>query len=263
MIASVKKTSLLPQSFLGTSISGLDPGETFPPHSHTSWELLLITQGALRTKTKQSESRGVTGSIFLRPPWMTHEEMCTSNVGLKVQVIFWKPRRDAAQLRRLPQESFDATGRVHQAMSWLYDLHQTPDLARYHLDELLDLILLECARTAQPRITNRWSNVTAYVHQHLAGPLTLDQMARIAGMSRNYFVEEFHREIGLSPMAYVRKARLDQACRVITQTNKVFSEIALETGFRDEYEFSRVFRRVMGFAPSTLRPLRTPALSSK
>lgn len=240
----------------------MDPGATFPRHSHKSWELVLITQGALRTKTKQSESQGVAGSILIRPPGTTHEELCTSNVGLKVQVIFWKPRCDTVQLSRLPRESFDATGRVHHAMSWLYELHETPDVARHYLDELLGLILLECVRTTKPGITNRWSNVTAYVHQHLAESLTLDQMARIAGMSRNYFVEEFHREIGLSPMAYVRKTRLDKACRAITQSNKVFSEIARETGFRDEYEFSRVFRRVMGFAPSTLRPLRTQASAS-
>ena len=256
MPASVKRRDLPPQSFIGSSLSGLDPGTTFPRHAHTSWELLLITQGALRTKTNEGEDRHAAGSILIRPPGVFHEELCTSSVGLKVQVVFWKPLRKTAELSQLPLQCFDVNGRVSHAMSWLYDLHQTPSLARHYLDELLGLILIECVRTSQSRLTNRWSPVTAYVQQHLAEPLKLDDMARIGGMSRNYFVQEFHREMGVSPMAYVRKARLDRACVAISQTDKVLSEIAHETGFRDEYELSRVFRRVMGFAPSTLRPVR-------
>ena len=210
----------------------------------------------------KKESLGVAGSVFIRPPKMTHEEYCTSKVGLKVQVIFWKPR-SPQRVGRLPEQSFDAKGHILHAMTWLYDLQERIDLGHDYMDELLGLILLECAESAQPRLTNRWSKVTAYIHENLAEPLSLSLLAQMVGMNKNYFVEEFHRDMGISPMAYVRKARLDRACRTITQTDTVFREVARETGFRDEFEFSRVFRRVMGFSPGRLRALKSGLPSNK
>ncbi len=95
--------------------------------------------------------------------------------------------------------------------------------------------------------------VRAHIEKNLDQPLNINGLARIACLSRAHFIEKFHRETGFSPMAYVRKVRLEHAARAIMSSDVVLREIARQFGFRDEFQFSRVFRRTMGVAPGSLR----------
>ena len=62
-------------------------------------------------------------------------------------------------------------------------------------------------------------------------------------MSDDYLTYCFRQELGMTPIAYLNRYRVTQAKRLLKETDKTITEIALDVGFSDSGYFSRVFRR--------------------
>jgi len=72
-------------------------------------------------------------------------------------------------------------------------------------------------------------------------------------MDEDYLTTCFRNELGVTPIAYLNRYRVSQAKRLLTETNKSVTEIAMEVGFSDSGYFSRVFRRETGRSPEAFR----------
>lgn len=95
------------------------------------------------------------------------------------------------------------------------------------------------------------------VARHLDGaydePLTLGDMAAMAGMSRFHFVRSFRSVVGESPHQYLIAARLRAAADRLLDTRESVTTIALAVGFNDLSHFNATFRRAFGASPGAWR----------
>ena len=80
-----------------------------------------------------------------------------------------------------------------------------------------------------------------------------DELASKVNMSRNGFIRLFSTEIGISPLQYSRRKRIEKACLLLHFSKQSIDEIALKTGFQDRYYFSRVFKQVTNYSPAQFR----------
>ncbi|KAA9005401.1 AraC family transcriptional regulator [Paenibacillus spiritus] len=92
-----------------------------------------------------------------------------------------------------------------------------------------------------------------YLEKHYSAPVTLDEAAREAGMSRFHFSRFFKNATGLSFVSYLNHIRVNKAEELILHTNRTLTDIALECGFTNVRTFNRVFRQFRGQTPSSLR----------
>jgi AraC family transcriptional regulator len=83
--------------------------------------------------------------------------------------------------------------------------------------------------------------------------LTLDSLARGAGLSPYHFLRTFERLTGSTPHQYVLRARLREAARRLTSEPGKVVDIALDCGFGDVSNFNRAFRAEFGASPRTFR----------
>jgi AraC family transcriptional regulator len=91
------------------------------------------------------------------------------------------------------------------------------------------------------------------IDRYPGAALTLERMARQAGLSPYHFLRTFERVTGLTPHQYVRRARLREAAtRLITESGKVI-DIAIDSGFSDLSTFNRAFRTEFGVSPRAFR----------
>ena len=81
----------------------------------------------------------------------------------------------------------------------------------------------------------------------------LEQMAKVAGMSRTSFINRFKLLIGDSPFNYLRQWRLLQARELLKESEKPVGEIALEVGYQSEAAFNRVFKKIVQQTPLKFR----------
>jgi AraC family transcriptional regulator len=91
------------------------------------------------------------------------------------------------------------------------------------------------------------------VAQHLAGNLTLEDLAASAGASRFHFLRLFKNTLGMTPHRYVLEQRLAAAKRLLEETNMPLAAIACETGFSSQSHLCTAMRRAWGTTPGQWR----------
>jgi AraC family transcriptional regulator len=92
-----------------------------------------------------------------------------------------------------------------------------------------------------------------FIESHLAGELTLDEIAGVAGISRFHMVRAFAAATGLSVMRYVRARRLTEAARALANGAPNILELALDADYGSHEAFTRAFRDHFGVTPEAVR----------
>jgi AraC-like DNA-binding protein len=98
--------------------------------------------------------------------------------------------------------------------------------------------------------------VRAYVEEHLAEPVHIDNLSGAVGLSRSYFCRAFKRTFGQTAHAYVVSRRISRA-KTLMLDGQSLSEIALLCGFSDQAHFSNLFREQTGESPAAWRRRRS------
>jgi AraC family transcriptional regulator len=83
--------------------------------------------------------------------------------------------------------------------------------------------------------------------------LSLDALASDAGLSRFHFCRAFKESAGLSPHAWLRQYRLEQAMNMLRDTDATIASVAAELGYASQTAFAAAFRRSTGETPSDWR----------
>ena len=96
---------------------------------------------------------------------------------------------------------------------------------------------------------SRVGRVMARLRDDLAVPMTVGEMAKMAGMSVSAFHEHFKAISGTSPLQYQKELRLITARRLLLETAGPVSSIAFEVGYESPSQFSREYRRMFGAPP--------------
>jgi AraC-like DNA-binding protein len=91
------------------------------------------------------------------------------------------------------------------------------------------------------------------MHGKPAYDWTIEELAKQAGLSRSVLAERFTQLVGLPPMHYLAKWRMQIAAELLTGSNANMATIAAETGYGSEESFSRAFKKMVGVAPSAWR----------
>ena len=92
-----------------------------------------------------------------------------------------------------------------------------------------------------------------YMRAHYDDDLSRDDMARQIGMSPSHFSRTFKKHLGRSFSDILNQMRIDRACELLARTDRDLVLIALDTGFKDQSYFQKVFRRYTGMTPGTYR----------
>jgi AraC-like DNA-binding protein len=99
----------------------------------------------------------------------------------------------------------------------------------------------------------RLAPVLDHIESRLATPLTRTALARVAGLSPSRFNALFRSAVGLSPLDYLLRRRVQRAQQLLIATDLDVAVIAERVGFADPFYFSRLFKRRCGATPSDYR----------
>lgn len=82
---------------------------------------------------------------------------------------------------------------------------------------------------------------------------TIEDLARDVGLSRSVLAERFADLVGMPPMQYLARWRMQIAAGLLSSGNTNIANIAAETGYGSEAAFSRAFKKLVGVPPSAWR----------
>jgi AraC family transcriptional regulator len=99
----------------------------------------------------------------------------------------------------------------------------------------------------------RLRRVRDLVEERLDAPLTLEDLAEAAGLSRSHFARCFRAATGATPYGYIRERRIARARDLLQRSPLSIAEIAAITGFHSQSHLGRVFRGATGMTPGEYR----------
>ena len=83
--------------------------------------------------------------------------------------------------------------------------------------------------------------------------LSVDDLARAAGLSRAHFSREFRAAFGESPHAYLLTRRLERAAALLRTTDRSVADVCFSVGLRSVGSFTTSFTRTYGVSPTAYR----------
>ncbi len=104
--------------------------------------------------------------------------------------------------------------------------------------------------------------VSALMEANIEEPLSLDELARLVGLSQRHLQRMFRHTLGMTPMHYYLNLRLRRARALLLQTEMSIMDITIACGFQSSCHFSKSYRSLFGYSPSSERRQHqhTPAL---
>jgi transcriptional regulator GlxA family with amidase domain len=90
--------------------------------------------------------------------------------------------------------------------------------------------------------------VLPHIHAHVGQPLTLTELAELAGLSIWRFATVFRQQVGTSPHRYICRLRVERA-QALMREGVPAATAASEAGFYDQSHLSRHFKSFCGMTP--------------
>lgn len=95
--------------------------------------------------------------------------------------------------------------------------------------------------------------IQQFMEGHMARQITVEDLAKRAGMSTRNFDRRFRTAVGDAPTSYLQKLRIEKAKRLLETTHNSISEIMLKVGYEDERSFRRLFSSLTELSPKAYR----------
>lgn len=132
--------------------------------------------------------------------------------------------------------------------------------SEFVLSRLVELLLVEAMRSAATGNApagllrgledERLAPALKQIHARIGHAWTVDQLAKVAALSRSAFFERFTRVVGIAPMAYLLGWRMQIAKQLLAENRLAVGDIAERVGYGSTSAFSVAFSRYVGVAPS-------------
>lgn len=129
-------------------------------------------------------------------------------------------------------------------------------LARVFVVKLLRSygVALEAARAFGSGFTaTHYKRVLDFLAHNFGNSVSVEDIARQAGMSAAHFSRLFKETIGETPYQFLTNFRIERSCEMLADREMPMIDIALACGFSDQPHFSRTFTRLMGKSPASYR----------
>lgn len=125
-------------------------------------------------------------------------------------------------------------------------------------DIMVDFLMLtghpeEDKELQKPLLNEKMKLMVTYVHEHYGEKIAIHDIANAAFVSERECYRSFHAVMHMTPNEYVRKYRLQVACRLLTDTTESVTNIAQLCGFGTSSFFGKVFREEYNMTPLEYR----------
>lgn len=241
----------------------------YAPHSHRQWSLGAITAGESTFVYRHEHHRVGAGTLVLMNPDWVHacnpvDDQPWAYLMLYVDTPWLTRLRHEGGLLDAPRWQDIATAVItdpawYQGYRRLADclLDSQRDLLEKQtavVEYLLALMAKLAGEPARPRpvAPARLRELAAYLDEHAAQDVSLDELCDRSGYSPGHLIRAFKQHFGLTPHAYRVNRRVQLGQRELKQ-GKPISEAALNAGFTDQPHFQRTFKRLVAATPNQYR----------
>ncbi len=242
----------------GVDVMSFCSDRSFPRHTHEEFSIGVMTERGHDCWCCRGLVEVGAGDVIGINPGEVHDGLGRKDAPRAWHMITISQNAMAKLIDGRPEDAeFSAPvfqeAKVSELVLTSVSVAMQPDA---HAEELEQRLRLICAEVLRPCDTS--DDVTGSVpcvdpilekiHSEWAEPLSLDDLASAAGLSKFRAVRAFSQRVGTTPYAYLVQHRINRA-RDMMMDGVRPSEAAIATGFTDQSHLTRVFNRQLGLPP--------------
>lgn len=261
-------------------------------HQHPQWQLTWIKEGRGQLMVGDYLGRFESGDLYLFSANMPHVFRSDSE--------YFDPESEKYSLGLTLFFDFEALGKSFMEVEEFSGLHQwllqtkgcyaikgkaqaeiVDRLSDFGEKEGLEKFLtaLQILRNLQSRKSlillnkiisqkdytetegKRMGQVMSFILSQSQNPVTLQEVADVANLSKEAFCRFFKERTGKTFTEFLMQVRIHQACQLLQETDLSISQIAFQCGFQNLSYFNRAFKKIQGETPKTYRERLNRTLS--
>lgn len=242
--------------------------QPFPNHFHEYYVIGFVEKGERCLSCKNQEYVIKKGNIVLFNPGDNHacvqsDEGTLDYRGFNISkdVMLDLAEEDTGK-RELPGFSENVIY-DEEVACYLHPLHELvmKGSCEFGKEEslllLLSLLIQQYGQPFEncvPECRDEIERACAFMEQHYAERIYLDQICRHAGLGKSALLRAFTKSKGVTPYSYLENIRIGKAKKLLEQGMPPI-EAALQTGFSDQSHFTNYFNRFIGLAPGVYREI--------
>lgn len=212
-------------------------------HAHNFGHLILPLQGALNLRTKQQALIVDSQHLLLLPPGCEHTYHARErNEFLVLYIPYFIYSNSAGD----EANYFEMDGRWRALRFLMLSEYQDKKTDTVAINQLLHYSFhLIQQKQESPSIR--------YIHENYYRNMSLKDLAKLEHYHVAYYSRWFEKKMGVNPLAYIQKVRLDEAKQLLRETNYSVFEIAQQVGYEHQASLTRLFKKLEGTTPSVYR----------
>lgn len=228
----------------------------YPAHTHDSWTVLTIDDGAVAYELDGRRHRVTPGTLTILPPGVPHTgRTATGGERYRKRVIYlepeWLPEGTVGGAVHRPAFTERAlsggVARIHAALA----SGTAPLAAEYGVlrlgSRLRQVLGSETQHRDDPVLARRFRTI---LDEHLTEQHSIAEAAAALHVHPAHLARVFSATFRIPPHQYVSARRVDLARRLLLAGRRP-AEVATAVGFADQPHMTRQFRRVLGTTPGT------------
>lgn len=242
--------------------------QPFPNHFHEYYVIGFIENGERVLSCRNREYSVKKGDVLLFNPGDNHACIQSDDGTLDYRAINISKEvmldlaEEVTSRRALPGFSRNVI-LDEEITCYLRPLHELIMNGSHEFgkeENLLLLISLLIREYGQPfencvsECRDEIEKACAFMHQHFAERINLNQLCKCAGLSKSTLLRSFTKSKGVTPYGYLENIRISEAKKLLEQGASPM-EAALQTGFSDQSHFTNFFSRFIGLTPGVYREI--------
>jgi AraC-like DNA-binding protein len=235
----------------------------FPREVHEAFSIGLIERGGEIYQHRRGRDIASTDDISFVNSLEPHSSVATTPDGFSYRAFQPDPawlESLCEQLGVRPMAFKQPVVRDARLAQRLLELHRdferpasNLELAERAQNAFVELLRCHGDAKLEPRVLLESRGVRLardYLETHLTEHVTLEELARVAGLSAFYLSKMFARIYGVPPHVYQTSKRIERA-KVLLRDGRSSADVALEVGFFDQSHLNRHFKRLVGISSAS------------
>ena len=256
--------------------------------------LYLVVEGRAQISLPSGIYNLTPGHLYYIPAFTTHSYICDSlfshyyihiyenNLEAESMLNNWDfpveadaTEYDIELLKRLTY--INPFLKLPMSNPEIYDNHKTlvsnidmnvrrPFHVKMESRGILFILLSRFLKMATPKVEtrdDRIRTIISHIRSNLYENQDIDQLAKIACMSKDHFIRIFKKETGDTPNAYITKKKMEAAELLLITSDEPIKNVAIKLGYDDCSYFNKTFKKYSGITPQQYRMAHKDDISPK
>ena len=237
-------------------------------HSHDVCEVFYITSGRGFFQMEEDRYEVVKDDVVIVNPHVAHLEHSEGEQPLEyiVLAISDVEFRTADNRYGLDSPVLPRGAKRRQSLRYCFqaildELSDQPEHYLLAIDNLLTWLLIQLSREVRLYGRDATEKVYSpqiliakqYLDNYYANRIDIDFLAQKTFLSKYHFIRQFKEEVGESPMSYLSRRRIREACSLLVYSDYSVTQICNMVGFDNPLYFSQSFKKAVGVSPTVYR----------